>query len=114
MGATRQAALLRIYTDETAQVGDRPLFELLVQRAREARLAGATVLRGRLGYGHSLLLHAHRSFDFEEDLPLVVEIVDDEAALRRFAATLGDLHKIGLVTLERVEVLQSSRGGVEG
>ena len=103
---TRHAGLLRIYTDEHAIVGDRPLFELVVERARQAALAGATVLRGRLGYGRSTLLHAHRIFDLDGNLPLVVEIIDEQERLRAFATGLSDLDNIGVITLEKVEVLR--------
>ncbi|PLR09233.1 hypothetical protein CFHF_19035 [Caulobacter flavus] len=101
------AGLLRIYTDERAFVGDRPVFELLVDRARAAGLAGATVLRGRLGYGRSALVHKHHLFDLEDDLPLVIEIIDAEAALRDFAGSISNVDRIGLITLEKVEVLRA-------
>jgi PII-like signaling protein len=78
---------------------------VIVERARTARLAGATVLRGRLGYGRSARLHAHHAFDAEGDLPLVVEIVDHTERLRAFAGGLADFEGIGLVTLEAVEIL---------
>ena len=100
------AALLRVYTDEDALVGDRSLAETLVLRARSAGLAGATVLRGRSGFGAASRLHAHRAIDLRDNLPVVVEIVDQELALRAFASSLVDLEDIGLVTLERVEVLR--------
>nr|WP_295107554.1 DUF190 domain-containing protein [uncultured Caulobacter sp.] len=101
------AGLLRIYTDERAFVGDRPIFELLVERARLKGLAGATVLRGRLGYGRSALIHSHRMFDLEDELPLVIELIDAEKTLRDFAASISDLDKIGVITLEKVEVLRA-------
>lgn len=100
-----QAVLLRIYTDETALVGDRPLIDIIVARARDARLAGATVLRGRKGFGASTRVHENRAFDLSDNLPVVVEIVDQEAPLRAFLASLDDLKDIGLVTFEKVEVL---------
>lgn len=100
------AVLLRIYTDQEALWGSRPLFEAVVQRAREARLAGVTVLRGRVGFGESARIHAHEVFDLKDNLPLVIEIVDDEAPLRSFAESLADLRHIGLITFENVEVLR--------
>lgn len=100
------AMLLRIYTDEDACFGDEPLAAVIVKRARTAQLAGATVLRGSLGYGHSSRLHTHRAFGLDDNLPLVIEIVDAEAPLRAFVDTLVDLHDIGLMTLERVEVVR--------
>ncbi len=101
-----QAVLLRIYTDESALIGDQSLLDTIVKRARLARLAGATVLRGRKGFGESARIHEHRPFDLNDNLPVVIEIVDEEERLRTFLATLDDLTDIGLVTLEKVEVLR--------
>lgn len=101
-----QAVLLRIYTDERALVGDRPLIDVIVKRAADARLAGATVLRGRKGFGESARMHEARAFDLSDNLPVVIEMVDDEDRLRAFIDTLQDLTDIGLVTFEKVEVLR--------
>ncbi|MDP1616576.1 DUF190 domain-containing protein [Phenylobacterium sp.] len=106
MLAPSSAMLLRIYTDEDALFGDQPLTTLIVKRARAAQLAGATVLRGSLGYGHSSRLHTHRPFGLDDNLPVVIEIVDAEAPLRAFVDTLDDLHDIGLITFEKVEVVR--------
>lgn len=106
MKAPTKAVLLRLYTDEDAMFGDRPLIEVIVQRALESRLAGATALRGRMGFGQSARLHAHQLFDLGSNLPVVIEIVDEEASLRAFLPTLDDLRGIGLVTFEKVEVLR--------
>jgi uncharacterized protein len=103
----RQAALLRIYTEEARRDGPRALYESLVLKARAAGLAGATVLRGPMGFGESARIHSATIIDLSANLPLVIEIVDDEAKLRAFAASIGDMKDIGLVTLERVEVLHS-------
>ena len=98
--------LLRLYTDENAHVGDRRLVDELVRRARAAGLAGATVLRGRIGFGaRAEPIHEHHSFGLGDNMPMVVEIVDVEDKLRGFAESLGGLRHIGLATLERVEVL---------
>lgn len=106
MKAPTQAVLLRLYTDEDAMLGDRSLVEVIVHRAREARLAGATALRGLMGFGESARLHAHRLFDLGSNLPVVVEIVDEEGSLRAFLPSLNDLRGIGLITFEKVEVLR--------
>lgn len=95
--------LLRIYTDESTFIGDRRVLEVVASRAREARLAGATVLEARLGFGRSA--HQHRRHILESDRAVVIEIVDEEAALRAFVVTLSDVPGLGLITLERVEVL---------
>lgn len=99
------AALLRIYTRERARDGGRPLFETIVTKAREQDLAGATVLRGPMGFGQSGRLHNANILDLSGDLPLVIEIVDAEDKLRAFCRSLGSLKDIGLVTLEKVEIL---------
>ena len=104
-----QAALLRIYTEEARRDGARPLYESVVLKARTAGLAGATVLRGPMGYGQSQRLHNANILDLSANLPLVIEIVDAEAKLRDFAAGLAGLKDIGLVTLEKVEVLHYGR-----
>ena len=105
MEASGSAVLLRIYTDEQALIGDRSLVEDIVRRAREVPLAGATVLRAILGFGESARVHQRRPFSLNDNLPVVIEFVDEEPRLRAFIASLGDLHEVGLVTLEKVEVL---------
>lgn len=100
--------LLRIYTDEAAYFGDRKVFEVVATRAHEAKMAGATVVQALFGFGRST--HEHRRHFLEDDQSLVIEIVDEDARLRAFAATLNDLHGIGLMTLEAVEVLPIGSG----
>ena len=108
-----QAVLLRLYTDENALVGDRALIDVIVLRARQERLAGATVLRGRKGFGESARMHESRPLDFNDNLPVVIEIVDEEARLRVFLTSLDDLKGIGLITFEKVEVLRYGDHPVE-
>jgi PII-like signaling protein len=95
--------LLRIYTDENAYFGDRKVFELIAERARDAHLGGATVIEAMIGIGQSA--HTHRRHILENDRSVVIEVVDEDARLRGFIATLRDLTGIGLVTLEAVEVV---------
>jgi PII-like signaling protein len=97
--------LLRIYTNEADYFGDRKVFEVVAQRARDARLAGATVLQALIGFGRGAHVHARHILD--DDQSLVVEIVDEDAKLRSFASSLADLPDIGLMTLEAIEVLRS-------
>lgn len=104
--------LLRIYTDEDALHGDQAIFAVIVARAREAKLAGSTVLRGRMGFGAASHLHAHRPFDLSDNLPMVVELVDEEDKLRAFLAALSDLAGIGLATFEKIEVARYGRPDV--
>lgn len=104
MQAPQQAALLRIYTEESARDGGRPLYEAIVLKAREAGLAGATVLRGPMGFGQSARIHNANILDLSANLPMVIEIVDAEDKLRAFLPTLDHMRDIGLVTFEKVEV----------
>ena len=100
-----QAALLRIYTEEARRDGSRPLYESVVLKARDAGLAGATVLRGPMGFGQSQRIHNANILDLSANLPLVIEIVDAEDKLRAFAESIAHMRDIGLVTLEKIEVL---------
>ena len=107
MTLPRDAMLLRVFISEDDRTrGRRPLYEALVLKAREAHLAGATVLRGPLGFGHSTRLHSTRILDVAERLPLVIEIVDTEEKIKAFLPTLDAMMLGGLVTLEKVQVLQ--------
>lgn len=105
MQAPGQAALLRIYTEEGRMSGGRPLYEHVVMKAREARLAGATVLRGPMGYGAHAVVHTAKILDLSAKLPLVIEIVDEEPKIRDFLDQLGATPDLGLVTIEKVEVV---------
>ncbi|NML06759.1 DUF190 domain-containing protein [Sphingomonas sp. G-3-2-10] len=95
--------LLRIYTDEAAYFGDRKVLEVVASRARDARLAGVTILEALIGFGRSA--HQHRRHVLESDRSVVIEIIDAEEALRSFVASLSDVPGVGLITLEAVEVL---------
>jgi PII-like signaling protein len=104
---TGPAACLRIYTHETAREDHRPLYEAIVLKAREAKIAGVTVLRGPMGYGRSAHLRNAMIIDLSADLPLMIEMVDAETALRAFLPTLTAMKAIGLITLEAVEVVHA-------
>lgn len=115
MQVPEQALLLRIFIGEDDRDGDRPLYEAIVLKAREQHLAGATVLRGAMGFGHSSRLHTTRILRLSQDLPLVIEIVDAEEKIRAFLGVLDRMMGSALVTLERVEVLQyGAVGGAHG
>jgi uncharacterized protein len=105
MEMSKQSALMRIYTDEAARVGRKSLFEAIVCRARDQGIAGATVLRGPMGFGQSTIIQNASILNLSANLPLVIEIVDDEDKLRIFFQSLETLEDIGLVTMEKVEVL---------
>ena len=106
MQLPKDAMLLRIFVGESDKAGHRPLYEEIVLKAREAHLAGATVLRGPMGFGHSSRLHTTKILRLSEDLPLVVEIVDSEDKINGFLPVLETIMGSGLVTLEKVQVLQ--------
>ncbi|PSJ63027.1 DUF190 domain-containing protein [Pseudaminobacter soli (ex Li et al. 2025)] len=105
MQIPEQSVLLRIFIGEDDRADGRPLYEAIVLKAREMHLAGATVLRGGLGYGQSSRLHTAKILRLSEDLPLVVEIVDSEEKINAFLPVLETIMSSGLVTLEKVQVL---------
>lgn len=106
MQIPRDAVLLRIFFGEDERCEHRPLYEAIVLKAREMRLAGATVLRGPLGFGHSSRLHSAKILRLSEDLPMVIEIVDSEEKIDAFLPILDGMIGSGLITLEKVKVLQ--------
>lgn len=111
MRIPEQALLLRIFIGESDRHDDRPLYEAIVLAARAFGLAGATVLRGPMGYGRSSRLHTAKILRLSEDLPLVIEIVDAEERINAFLPELGRMMGSGLVTLERVRVVQYGTNG---
>jgi hypothetical protein len=106
MQIPKEAILLRIFIGESDRHDHRPLYEAIVLKARDMHIAGATVLRGPMGYGHSSRLHTAKILRLSEDLPLVIEIVDSEENIMEFLEAIDGIMKSGLVTLEKVRVLQ--------
>jgi uncharacterized protein len=106
MRIPHDSVLLRIFLGEDDRFEHRPLYEAIVLKAREMHLAGATVLRGPMGFGHSSHLHTAKLLRLSEDLPLVIEIVDSEEKIDAFLPVLDGMMGSGLVTLEKVKVLQ--------
>ena len=106
MTLPRDAVLLRIFIGEDDRFGQIPLYEAIVLKAREMRLAGATVLRGALGYGQASRLHTTKILRLAQDLPLVIEIVDSQEKIDAFVPVLDTMMAGGLVTLEKAQVLQ--------
>ncbi|WP_159590000.1 DUF190 domain-containing protein [Chelativorans xinjiangense] len=111
MKIPKQALLLRIFIGEDDRADGRPLYEVIVLKAREMEIAGATVLRGAMGYGHSSRLHTAKILRLSEDLPLVIEIVDGEEKIEAFLPVLETIMTSGLITLEKVQVLQYGTNG---
>jgi len=110
MQLPKQAVLLRIFFGEDDKFGRSPLYEAIVMKAREMHLAGATVLRGPMGFGASSRLHTTKILRLSEDLPLVIEIVDSEEKINEFLPVLDEMMPSGLVTIEKVQVLQYGKG----
>jgi PII-like signaling protein len=105
MNIPEDGYLLRIFVGESDKHSHSPLYESVVLEAREAGLAGATVLRGLMGFGRNSVVHTAKILRLSEDLPIVIEIVDSLAKIEAFLPTLDTLIREGLVTLERVRVI---------
>jgi uncharacterized protein len=105
MEVPRDAVLLRIFIGESDRSDHKPLHEAIVLKAREMQLAGATVLRGSMGFGKSSRMHTAKILRLSMDLPIVIEIVDSEEKVNAFLPVLESLMSGGLVTLERVQVI---------
>ena len=106
MNLPNDAVLLRIFLGEADKHVGKPLYEAIVMKARELHLAGATVLRGPMGFGPSSRIHTAKILRLSEDLPFVIEIVDAEEKINAFLPVLDEMMGSGLVTLEKVKVLQ--------
>jgi PII-like signaling protein len=106
MEVPQDSMLLRIFLGEAARHEHEPLYEAIVLKAREMGLAGATVLRGPMGFGKSSHLHTAKILRLSEDLPIVIEIVDSEEKINSFLPSLDKMMGSGLVTLEKVKVVR--------
>jgi uncharacterized protein len=111
MQLPKQAVLLRIFFGEDDKFGRTPLYEAIVMKAREMHLAGATVLRGPMGFGHSSRLHTTKVLRLSQDLPLVIEIVDSEDKIDQFVAAIEPIMGSALVTTEKVKVIRYGESG---
>jgi PII-like signaling protein len=108
MKVPENGVLLRIFIGESDKdpAGEHPLYEAIVRRAREAQLAGATVLRGPMGFGRHSRMHTAKLLELSTDLPIVIEIVDAEDKVDAFLPTVDELVTEGLVTLEAVRIVR--------
>ncbi len=113
MQIPKDAVLLRIFFGENDRYEQKPLYEAIVLKAREMHLAGATVIRGPMGYGHSSRIHTANILRLSYDLPIVVEIVDTETKVMEFLPVLDKMMTSGLITLEKVQVLQYGPEGLK-
>ena len=106
MHLPENAVLLRIFIGESDRYKHRPLYEAIVMKARKLELAGATVLRGPMGFGKSSHLHTAKILRLSMDLPMVIEIVDTEEKVNAFLPVLDEMMGGGLVTLEKAKVIR--------
>jgi PII-like signaling protein len=109
MDIPQNAVLLRIFIGENDKFHGRPLYEAIVLKAREVHLAGATVLRGPMGFGRASRLHTAKILRLSMDPPMVIEIVDSEDKIDAFLPILDGMMQSGLVTLEKIKVLRYSQ-----
>jgi PII-like signaling protein len=118
MEISGKAVLLRVFIGESDKLGHLPLHEAIVKKAREQGIAGATVLKGVLGYGASDHIRTTKLLDLSGDMPMVIEIVDEEAKVEAFRPLLSGMmeaaRKGGLVTIEAIRVIHYKPGGGHG
>jgi PII-like signaling protein len=105
MSLPTEGKLLRVFVGEADRWQGRPLYEAIVLEARTRGLAGATVIKGFMGYGAHSRIHTAKLLELSQDLPIVIEIVDTAEKLEAFMPVLESMVGDGLITLERAEVL---------
>lgn len=106
MNTPTEGVLLRVFVGESDTLRGKALYEHIVLKARDLNMAGATVLRGIMGYGAHSRIHTAKLLRLSEDLPVVIEIVDTEENVRKLLPFLNETVKEGLITLERVQVIK--------
>ncbi|MBL7845735.1 MAG: DUF190 domain-containing protein [Cyclobacteriaceae bacterium] len=106
MNLSENGVILRIYIGDSDKLGGKPLYEAIVLKARELNLAGATVLRGIMGFGAASRIHTVKVLRLSEDLPLVIEIIDTEVNIKKIMPFLDEVVKEGLITLEELTVIK--------
>jgi uncharacterized protein len=111
MKENSKGKLLRIFVGESDRWKHGPLYEAIVLKAREAGIAGATVVRGIMGFGASSLLHTSKVLRLSDDLPVIIEIADTEEKIRAFLPVLDEMAGEGLITIEGIDVIRYRSGG---
>lgn len=106
MNIPEEGVLLRIFIGESDKWHGKPLYEAIVLKARELHLAGATVLRGPMGFGANSRLHTAKILRLSEDLPIVIEIVDSKEKIDELLPHIDEMVSEGLVTMEKVRVIR--------
>ena len=110
MKISQDSLLLRIFIGEKDKYLGRPLYESIVMRARELHLAGATVIRGILGFGADSRLHASKLLELSQNLPIIIEIVDSQENIDKILPFIDEHVAEGIVTMEKVNVLRYRHG----
>ena len=110
MKMKRESKLIRIFIGDSDKIGSMPVYEKIVLEAKKEGLAGATVFKGIMGYGGSSRIHTSKILRLSEDLPLIIEIVDEEAKIEPFLKVLEHIFETancgGLITIEKAEVIR--------
>jgi PII-like signaling protein len=106
MEIPHEVTLLRIFIGESDRCDNRPLYEAIILKARELHLAGATALRGPIGFGKSSRMHTSKILRLSMDLPMIIEIVDSEEKIQNFLPILDKIISGGLITMEKVRAIQ--------
>jgi hypothetical protein len=110
MEIKRESKLLRIFIGDSDKIGSMPVYEKIVIEAKKSGLAGATVFKGIMGFGGSSRIHTSKILRLSEDLPLIIEIVDEEEKIEQFLKVLEEIFETancgGLVTIEKAEVIR--------
>jgi PII-like signaling protein len=113
MKIPEQGYLLRVFVGESDKWHGQPLYEAIVLKARELHLAGATVLRGPMGFGANSRLHTTKILRLSEDLPMVIEIVDAKEKIDELLSHIDEMVTEGLVALEKVQVIKYRANSVK-
>ncbi len=106
MKLAKNATLLRIFIGEKDRADGKPLYEALLLKAREMHMAGGTVIRAPMGFGRSSRLHTAKILRLSDDLPFIVEIVDEQDKIDRFITAIEPMMGSGLITMEKVKVIR--------
>lgn len=114
MSLPENGQILKIYIGESDRWEHKPLYEAIVEKAKEIGMAGATVLRGPMGFGATSHLHTAKILRLSMDLPYIIEIVDTPEKIGKFLPTLDNMIKGGLVTIEDVKVIHYRAAAVAG
>ncbi len=114
MTTQETGCLLRIFIGESDRFEKRPLHEAIVRKARDLGLAGATVLRGAIGFGANSVLHTNKVVDLSTDLPIVIEIIDTDANIEKLLPHLEEMVHEGMITMEHVRIVLYRHNPADG